>query len=481
MSETSSSGPTSDTSRLEQYGYTQELKRSLSMWDLMIFGLVIMVPIAPFGIFGSVYNVSGGMVALAYIIGVVGMAFTAVSYAEMSREFPMAGSVYTYAGRGINGPIGFIGGWMITLDYLLVPALLYVVSGVAVHSFIPSVPVWVWVVLFIVANTGVNYFGIEITVRVMRYMLVAEVIVLAIFLAIGMWALANGAGAGFSSIPFYDERTFSIGLVFSAVSVAVLSFLGFDAISTLAEESKGGSRSVGPAMIGALVLAATLFVVQTWVASLLVPNREQLLAGEGVGNAFYDAAAVAGGQWLSVLCAIATAIAWGFVDSLLAQAAVSRLLYVMARDRQLPSFLGKVHPVRRVPVNAMFVIAVISVALGVYMASRDDGIELLSSLVNFGALTAFLLLHLAVLTHFVFRRRSRSMKHWLVPACGLSILGYVLWSANIAAQTIGLIWLGTGIVVTFVLYFTGKRLELSEVPERIGDNAVDAAGDDGGS
>jgi amino acid transporter len=461
--------PPSGERSLAQYGYQQELKRSLSMWDMMIYGLIFMVPIAPFGIFGSVYNASGGMVALAYIVGLIGMAFTASSYVQMSRAFPMAGSVYTYAGRGITSPVGFIGGWMILLDYILVPALLYIVAGVAMNSFVVAIPVWAWVVFFIVLNTGINYFGIELTARVNKYMLAAELAVLAIFLVIGIWALANGAGAGFSAIPFFDPRTFHVGVIFTAVSIAVLSFLGFDAVSTLAEENREHARAIGRAMVGALVLAGALFVVQTWVAALLVPNRQQLLTkGDVSGTAFYDAAGVAGGHWLAVLTAVATAVAWGFADALVAQAATSRLLFAMARDRQLPGFLRRVHPTHQVPVNATFLIAALSIALGIYMAERSDGIALLSTMVNFGALTAFILLHVSVVNHFVIRHGSRSPVHWLVPLCGILILGYVLWSANLAAQATGLTWLGVGIVVAVALYLAGRRLEMPDVPDEVG-------------
>ena len=128
------------STELEQFGYRQELKRSLSFGDLVVYGLIFMVPIAPFGIFGAVYNGSGGMVALAYVIGMVAMMFTALSYAQMARAFPMAGSVYTYAGRGIAAPVGFLAGWVIFLDYVLVPGLLYLVAGIAMAAIRYSSP-----------------------------------------------------------------------------------------------------------------------------------------------------------------------------------------------------------------------------------------------------------------------------------------------------------------------------------------------------
>jgi amino acid transporter len=297
-----------------------------------------------------------------------------------------------------------------------------------------------------------------------RIMLVAELIVLAIFLVIGVVALANGEGRGFDFSPVYNSDTFSLELVFGAVSIAVLSFLGFDGISTLAEENRESAKQIGRSMLAALALAGVLFIVQTWIAALLVPNPDTLISeGDAAGTAFYDAAEVAGGHWLSVLTAVATAIAWGFANSLVAQAATSRLLFAMARDRQLPAFLKVVHPTRRVPVNATLVVAAISLALGLYMTTRDDyGIGTLSTLVNFGALTAFLLLHVAVVVHFVVRRKSRDWwRHLIVPVIGFAILLYVLINAKLAAQTVGLIWLGAGIVLVIGLLVAGREPELS--------------------
>jgi amino acid transporter len=457
-------GASAGGSGVEAFGYRQELKRSLSFTDLLVYGLIFMVPIAPFGIFGSVFQASGGMVALAYAVGMLAMAFTAASYSQMARAFPMAGSVYTYAGRGIAQPVGFLAGWMVLLDYVLVPGLLYLIAGVAMNSILSSIPVWLWVVAFVVLNTVVNYFGIETTARINKLMLIAELVVLAIFLVIGVVALANGAGRGFDFTPVYNSDTFSLGLVFGAVSIAVLSFLGFDGISTLAEENRESARSIGKAMIAALVLAGTLFIVQTWVAALLVPAPERLIAdGDPEGTAFYDAAGVAAGPWLATLTAVATAIAWGFANSLVAQAATSRLLFAMARDRQLPALLGRVHPVRRVPVNATLLVAAVSLVLGIYMSAREDGITLLSTLVNFGALSAFLVLHVSVIVHYLVRQKSTDYwRHLAVPVIGFAILAYVVVNAQVAAQTLGFGWFVVGVVVLGVLLVTDRKPALTE-------------------
>jgi amino acid transporter len=395
----------------------------------------------------------------------VGMMITASSYAQMSKAFPMAGSVYTYAGRGIHPNMGFLAGWVILLDYVLVPTLLYIVAAIAMNSFVAAVPIWAWLLFFIVVNTVINYSGIELTAKVNKVVLVAELIVLTIFIVIGVIAVASGKGNGFSFDAFYNSETFSIGLVLGAVSIAVLSFLGFDGISMLAEENKEKATEIGRAMVGALLLAGALFIVQTWIGAMLVPNPDTIIAeGDASGTAFYAAAEVAGGVWLGKLTALATAIAWGFANALVAQAATSRLLYAMARDKQLPKFLAVVNKKSGSPVNATFVTGFISVVLGLYMVTQreDFGLTLITTLVNFGALTAFIVLHISVIVHHKIRGGSSdNWRHLIVPVMGVVLLGFVVIKANVAAQQVGLTWAGLGIIVLLVLIISGRKPKLS--------------------
>src|SRR5699024_9361780 len=258
---------------VEKFGYKHELKRSLTLSDIMIYDLMAMVPIAPCVVYGAVMVVAQAMDALAYLIGMVGMIFTALSYARMSEEFPLAGSVYSYVGRGLNHHLGFIAGWLILLDYLLIPTLMYVVSAAALGGILPGVPAGVWIIIFVVINTVINYFGIEMTAKTNKIFLVFELIVLILFLIFGITAIVNGVnGATFSFDPLYNPDRFSMSLVLGAVSIAVLSFLGFDAISTLSEESKGGPKAIGRGMVYSLLIVGVLFIVQTWVAALIFPD-----------------------------------------------------------------------------------------------------------------------------------------------------------------------------------------------------------------
>ncbi len=444
---------------VEQFGYRQELARRLGLADMVGYGLIYMVPIAPFAIFGAVYASSGGMPALAYLVGAVALWFTANSYQQMARAFPLAGSVYSYAGRAIGAPVGFLAGWAILLDYILVPGLLYLVAAVAMNSTISAVPVWGWLVGFVALNTVINLRGIRMTAAVTKVMVAGELVVLALFVTVAVWALAHGRGRGFSLRPLFNSHTFTWSVVFAGVSVGVLSFLGFDGIAMLTEEAKDGPRSVGRAMKLALVLAGVLFVVQVWVAALLVPDPGGLLAnGDPSGTAFYDTASAAGGHWLSQITSTATAVSWGVGDTMVAQVAVIRLLYAMGRDRQLPRLLAKVSVKRSVPTNATLLIAAVSTGLGLWMAHRANGIGLLSSLINMGALIAFLILHLCVIVHYLIRHRSTDLwSHLVLPLIGAGLLVVVVVNTHVLAQKVGGIWIGAGILLLAAMYLAGRR------------------------
>lgn len=445
---------------LGRFGYEQELRRTMTLRDLIVYGMVFMVPIAPFSIFGSVFDGSSGMVPLTYIIGWVAMIFTATSYREMSRAFPIAGSVYAYAGRGLNPAAGFLAGWAILLDYLLVPTLLYVVGAQAMANVVPAVPQWIWIVLFVLLNTLVNLRGIETTATANKIFLYAQLLVLAAFVVLAVVGITRGdGGAHWSGTPFFNSAVFSPSLVFGALSIAVLSFLGFDAISTMSEEVKGGSRVVGRATLVALSLVAVLFIVQTYLAALLVPGKTQFDTEDAANNAFYDISSLIGGRTFEIVVALAVAIGSAIANSLVAQAATSRLLFSMARDRQLPRFLRDVHPVRRVPQKAILLVAGVSLVLGLFLVGQ---IALLSSLVNFGALFSFLLLHVSVVSHYLIRQRDRRFGlHLVVPLIGFVIIGYVLVNADIHAKVGGLIWLAIGIAVLIFFKVTGRSPSLT--------------------
>lgn len=432
---------------IEVFGYKQELKRSLSLADLVIYGMIFMIPIAPFGVYGYVNAEAPGMVPLAYIIGMVAMLFTALSYGSMARAFPVAGSVYSYAQRGLNPHVGFIAGWLMLLDYLLIPPLLYVYAAMALNHLYPEIPKVGFILAFLVSATFVNLRGISFTARMNIIFLLAQLAVLGIFLFYAWNALHDGAGNGQLTLaPLYSPDHFNFALLMQAVSIAVLSFLGFDAISTLAEEIKGDpGRSVGKASMLTLLVMGAIFVAQTWIAT-------DLAAGMGfksADTAFYEIAELAAGSWLATLTAVATALSWGVAVAITSQAAVSRLLFGMARDGKLPKVLAKVHSKHNTPYVSIYLVAVLSLLICYLFI---DAVDTLTSLVNFGALSGFMLLHITVINHYWRRQRSgQVIRHLVCPLIGFGIVAAILYNMGVDAQKLGLIWVAAGIVYLCVL------------------------------
>ncbi len=437
---------------LQEFGYRQELSRSLTTKDLIIYGMIFMVPIAPYSVFGFVWHDSKGMVPLAYLVGLVGMFFTAMSYAAMSRAFPLAGSVYTYAHRGLHEIAGFFSGWLILLDYILVPSLLYLFSAVALRPIFPAVPAWIWLTAFISFNAAANLLGLSFTARLNRWMLVLELATLALFVVLGLMTLYGGAGAGKLTLtPIYDPRVFSWSTVAGATSIAVLSFLGFDGISTLSEENRGEPAAVGRATVLSLLLVGALFMLQTWVASDLAAGM-RLAAPE---TAFYEVAERAGGAWLRLVTIIAVVLASAIANAMAAQAAVSRILYAMARDGKLPAMFAKVHPRFKTPYVSTLSVALVSLLVGLFFADHVDD---LTSVVNFGALTCFVLLHLSVIRHYLIRGASGDwLRHGVFPLTGLLIILFVLYEMDRSAKILGACWVAIGILYYLVLAFWVKK------------------------
>ncbi|AZH79038.1 amino acid permease [Microbacterium sp. Y-01] len=450
---------------LESFGHQQELKRSVSTGDLIVYGLVFMVPIAPWAIFGSVYNESQGMVPLVYIIGLVAMIFTALSYAQMSRRVPLAGSVFSYVGVGIHPNLGFFAGWVMLLDYLLAPTMLYVFAAEAMSGIFPSTPRWAWALAFVAVNSIINIAGVDSLKRMNRVFLVIELFFVGVFVVIAVTTLTGGTmpGAEWSWTPVWNPERVTGPLIASALSIAVLSFLGFDGIATMAEESTGGRRSAGRAMITALFVVATLFIGQTWLASMLV-NGTIVFPDDQVGTAFYDIVAAASNPGWSIAFLACVVVGAGLANAMAAQAATSRLLFSMSREGTLPPFLRTMNS-RQVPRNAILLVTGVSAVLVLFFVGQ---IDLIVSMVNFGALTGFLLLHLSVVWAFAVRDRSRRwIQHILFPSIGFLIIGYVLINMDLIAKISGACWILVGVVIFLINTRRSRRNPAAAAPTTV--------------
>ena len=434
------------------------LDRALGLRQLLVYGMIMMVPIAPMAVYGFVAQESHGMVPLVYGVGVVAMLFTALSYKRLSAEFPVAGSVYTYVQRGWHPYLGFLAGWMILADYLLVPALLYAFSASWLQGLLPMVPSWLWVLAFVAFNTVVNVVGIQLQARAHLLLLCVELVTLGVFFVCLLdFVFIKGQGTGGWSIaPFFQPRHLNGHFIATATSIAVLSFLGFDAISTLAEEVRNPRQTVGNATVLALLLLGLIFIAQTYLAALAHPDYHSLDAKLG----FFQIGREAGGEWLYLLLLLVNVISAAIANALSAQLAIARILFSMGRDQALPcsEFLSRVHHRFKTPVNATLLVAVLSIALALAVPE-----EVILKLVNFGALTAFMLLNVTVFVFFYLKqKRYRRIFSYLVfPAIGLTIVAFVWSGFDRTTFLFGGAWLLAGAALGALKYRNFKSFEFA--------------------
>ena len=425
------------------------LRATLTRRELIAYGLLFIGPLAPVGVFGVLEARTSGAVALVYVLATIGMGFTAWSYAEMSRVVPHAGSVFAYAREGIGGTAGFLAGWLALLDYLLIPSVALLFTGIAMHALVPTVPAWVFTLVAFVLTTALNLRGVSLAARVGEVVLVAELLVLLLFVAA---AIITIVGAGTTRAPLSPLTGLGMtttSAVMGAVSIAVLSYLGFDAIASFAEETVGDPREVGRAILFCLGVSGVLFVAQTWLAAVISPIAPGDLASAPArqGTAFYDLTRQAIGPWLATVLALTTAGGPAFA-AMTGQAAASRLLFGMARDGRLPARLSEVDARQGVPHVAVGTAAVLTLAVSLWAARRADGLGLLVSIVDVGALAAFTLLHASVVGYFVIRRRApHGPLHLLIPGAGALVTVWVLVEASRLAQVVGLAWLVAGLAI----------------------------------
>lgn len=419
---------------------TGTLTKALTYRDLVFYGLAYTAPVAPLTMAGFVWTVSGGLPVLAYLLGALCVYFTANSYAVMTSVMPSAGSVYGFASKTMGPFAGFISGWMILLDYLLVPAFTYALCAVGIETLVPHVDRATWIVLTVAVTFAVNWFGISVTSRVSLVSVVLQLLLVFGVVGVCLYALYGGAGSGGLTLePLYQASKFNGAGVLAATSICVMAYLGFDAVSTLAEEVKDNdTRVVGRAIMTNLAVTGTLFVLTAWVlANLMVGFPIQDPA-----TVIYDLLSAISGKPAALALAWFLTLVVGVPNVLPMQAGVSRVLFAMGRDGTLPKVLAKVHPKHGNPYVAMIVSTAVSLAIALLMRDRIDELAIFISV---GALSGFVFVHLSVLMHFGRRAERRWWSQVAAPVLGIGAVLTILSHLSTTALTVGGLWLLAGL------------------------------------
>jgi putrescine importer len=433
------------------------LRRTLTLSDLILYGVIVLQPVAPMSAFGALSDRGRGHVVTAILIAMVAMLSTAISYGRMARVYPSAGSAFTYVAQEIHPSAGYITGWSMVMDYIVNPLICTIWCAGQAHEFAPGLPIWGWKIFFAVVFTVLNLQGIKTSARVNAGMAAAmSAVVVLVFVTAIRYILGHPHNdPGFFTRPFYDPQTFTVSGLFGCTSLAVLTYIGFDAISTLSEEAENPKRNIMLATVGTCLVIGLLSAAEVYVAQLVWPASRPFPDQD---TAYVYAAAL---TWAPLFKIVGlTLLIANFGSGMGAQIGAARLLYGMGRSNALPkSFFGKLDPKNQVPRNNVIFIGAI-VLIGSFFLTFGRGIELL----NFGALIAFMGVNAAAFMHYFVRGREKKMVDFFPPIVGFFICLALWWSLTVPAKILGSIWMALGIA--FGAWKTrGFREQLSfEVP-----------------
>jgi putrescine importer len=416
------------------------LRRVLGLPSLVLFGLVYMVPLTVFTTYGIVTETTGGRLAVAYVVTLVAMVFTARSYARMSAAYPVAGSAYTYSQKSFGAPVGFLTGWSLLLDYLFLPMINYLVIGIYLEAAVPAIPAWVIILVAIAVVTVLNIVGIVSVARANFLIIAVQAIFIVTFVVLAL-AKVSGSGTVDPMAPFTGDGSASgMSPIFAGAAILCLSFLGFDAVSTLSEEAKNPTRSVPTAIMIATVASGLIFIGLSYVAQLVYPSNDFADVDSGA----LDVMVTAGGQFLDTFFTAAY-VAGALGSAITSQASVARILFAMGRDGILPrSVFGHVSARFSTPDYAILVVSVVSLlAIVIDLAT-------LASLISFGALVAFSAVNLSVIKHYFVDARERAggavVNNLLLPLIGFALTVWLWTSLSSMTLVVGLCWLAAGFV-----------------------------------
>jgi amino acid transporter len=415
------------------------LKRVLGLSSLVLYGIILIQPTAPMPLFGAAASLARGHVVTTILIGMFAMLFTAISYGRMANAYPSAGSAYTYVSREIHPSLGYFVGWGMIFDYVMNPIISVIWISKAAMNLIPGIPFGVFAVAFTCLFTAMNLRGIEASSRTNTIIATGLGVIIILFLgaAVRYLFLNPPANAGEWTRPFYDPKTFAFPSVSAGASLAVLTYIGFDGISTLSEEVHNPRRNILLATVLVCIITGILASVQVYAAQLVWPGT----TFPDQDTAFCYIAGKAGGQWLFHTVNLALLVATIGSGSG-AHLGAGRLLYGMGRDNAIPGkFFAAINPRTRIPSNNIILVGVL-VLFGVFLLSYPLGAQLL----NFGALIAFMGVNVSAFVRYYLRGEHKSFTHFIVPLLGFSVCLYLWFSLGIKAKIVGISWLSLGLI-----------------------------------
>ncbi len=423
------------------------MKRSLSLFSVVLFGLAFMALTTVFSTYGVVSQISHGMVAGSYILAFVVMLFTAYSYGLMAREYPVSGSAYSYAQKAINPKVGFLVGWAILMDYLFIPMVNYLLFGIFFNAAIPEVPSWVWILSILIMVTIVNMRGIKLAVGANLLIICASFIFLIIFCALSIKEIFQGTGSGtlFNLEPLINTNE-PFKYLIAGAALLCFSFLGFDSVTTFSEEVVNAKKNIPKAIFIITLTSGIIFTTVSYFAHNVWPDY---MSFKDPDAASFDIIGLVGGNLLKAMFLVITAMVV-FGSAMSSQASAARVLFAMGRDGQLPKgFFGKLNKKHKTPTNNILLISFLS------LSSLFLSLSLVASFINFGAFLAFVFVNISVIILFFGKQKRRTFKDTILflflPLIGAVLDILLLIHLDKHSIVLGSVWFSLGILYLFIL------------------------------
>jgi putrescine importer len=435
-----------------------KLRRVLTLWDLIFYGIVLIQPIAPVPLYGVAQKLSDGHFLMTIFIAMGAMMITAFSYGRMAALYPAAGSAYTYVGRGLNPHLGFLAGWAMILDYILQPIINTVWISIALHEryrdyHIPQIPFVVWAAVILGIVTALNLRGVKTSAVANKILLFFMFIVVGFFIYLAikyLWSTDGWAGV-LSTQPLYDPKTFHFPVIMTATSFAALTYIGFDGVTTLSEEVENPKRNVLLATVLTCLFAGVFSALEVYLGARIWPDWHTF---PNLETAFMDICSRVGGVLLFhgmgailILAAFGSALTGGM--------GAARLLFGMGRDNVLPRKLfGHVSEKTGTPSYSIILIGVVSFVAAIALNLYGDAYLHAGETLNFGAFLAFMGVNFATFWQFTVLgqagRKKRVFVDTLLPLGGFAFCGYIWWNLNPIAKEVGAVWFVLGVTLLVV-------------------------------
>ncbi|KSU82163.1 Amino acid transporter [Fictibacillus enclensis] len=421
------------------------LAKSLKLHQVVFMGLAWMTPMIFFTVYGVAYQAAHGLLAAAYVTAFVAIFFTAYSYSRMVKAYPISGSAYTYTKKSIHPHAGFLVGWALLMDYIFSPIIAILTFGIFMHTEFPSIPTAVWIILMNVVLVLVNIIGIKSVARISGISVMVQIGFILVFcVLIGKDLLTGGTGspAVFSLAPFFGPEV-SFGAVFSGAALICFCFLGFDAVTTMSEETIDARKTVPKAIFLIVLIAASMYIAISYLSEIAYPH----FTFANPDNAAYHLVKLVGGNLLSAFF-ITVLIVATFTQGISSVTSVSRFLYALGQESILPkTWFTSLHPKYQTPVTTILVVGVIS------MAALFINLDSAVMFVSFGALTAFTFVNLSVIFHYYIKLKKRSPKetflYLIFPLTGAGFIGWLLTLLNPFTLGVGIAWVILGFIYLF--------------------------------